>query len=58
MVGMHNFGVIMKRIFRRIIFKLQVILSVFFKNKDELETHDFIYEIEEKDEKHRSEKEK
>ena len=48
----------MKRIFRRIIFKLQVILSLFFKNKDELETHDFIYEIEEKDEKRRSEKEK
>tara|TARA_A100001011_G_C13652904_1_gene572377 strand:- start:103 stop:261 length:159 start_codon:yes stop_codon:yes gene_type:complete len=48
----------MKRIFRRIIFRLQVILSIFFKNKDELETHDFIYEIEEKDGKHRSEKEK
>lgn len=46
----------MKTLFRRMMFKIQLLyLKYFYKDPEEV---DFIYEIEEKDGKHRSEKEK
>ena len=46
----------MKKLFIRMMFKIQLLyLKYFYKDPEEV---DFIYEIEEKYEKHRSEKEK